>query len=166
MAIKDLVSRRKAGVPVRREDDFPFYSLQRRMNELFDSFFSDFEQLPFGEIDRWRGQFMPTIDVKETEKSLEVTAELPGMDEKDIDVSLTKEALILKGEKKEKKEEKGKDYWHTERRYGSFHRVIPMPDYIDTEKVEATFKKGVLHIVVSKAESAAEASKKISIKTE
>ncbi len=168
MTIKDLVSgsRRKTAL-TKREEDVPFFSLQRRVNDLFDSFFSDFGSAG-EEIGPWGGgrQFMPTIDVKESDQAIEVTAELPGMDEKDLDVSLTKDALVLKGEKREEKEEKGKDYWQTERRYGSFHRVIPLPEYIDTEKVEATFKKGVLHITIYKTEGAAEAGKKIAIKTE
>ncbi|MCK9274708.1 MAG: Hsp20/alpha crystallin family protein [Syntrophales bacterium] len=165
MTIRDLVAgKKKTGVPERREDEFPFFSLQKRMNELFDSFLNDFGRSPFDEV--WRENFSPKIDVIDNDKVLEISAELPGMEDKDISVSLTKDALILKGEKKEEKEEKGKDYWHSERRYGSFHRVIPMPEIIDTEKVEATFKKGVLQIRIPKMEGAVETSKKIPIKTE
>ncbi len=130
------------------------------------SVFSDFGRSPFFGDEEWRGQFAPSIDVKDKDKKIEITAELPGMDEKDIDLSLTKDALVLKGEKKEEREEKEDGYWHTERRYGSFQRVIPLPDAIDTEKAEATFKKGVLQISIPKTAEAATAGKKIDIKTE
>ena len=165
MQLRDLmpIRRKERDVSVRREEEHPFFALQRRMNEMFDSFFRDFEGEPFGE---WRDQFVPTIDVKEDDKELTVTAELPGMDEKDIDVLLERNALTLKGEKKEEKEEKDKNYWHMERRYGSFQRVIPLPEGVDTDKATASFKKGVLHITVPKTEQAKAAVKKITVKTE
>jgi HSP20 family protein len=165
MQLRDLmpIRRKDRDISVRREEEHPFFALQRRMNEMFDSFFHDFEVEHFGE---WREQFAPHIDVKENDKELIITAELPGMDEKDIDVLLERNALSLKGEKKEEKEEKDHDYWHMERRYGSFQRVIPLPEGVDTDKAAASFKKGVLHITVPKTEHAKAAVKKIAIKTE
>jgi len=168
VAIRDLIpgNRSRSRLPVRREEEHPFVSLQRNINDVFDSFFSDFGRFPFYDMEEWQGSFAPSIDVRENDSEIEITAELPGMDENDIDVSLTKDALVLKGEKKDEKEEKDKGYWHMERRYGSFQRMIPMPEGIDDEKAEASFKKGVLKIRVPKTAEAASAGKKIDIKTE
>ncbi len=165
MPLRDLIPTRRGErrVSARREEEHPFYALQRRMNDMFDSFFRDFAAEPFGE---WRDKFAPHIDVKEDDKELTVTAELPGMDDKDIDVMLERNTLTLKGKKKEEKEEKGKNYWHSERSYGSFQRVIPLPEVVDTDKATAKFKKGVLHITVPKTEQAKAAVKKIQVKTE
>ena len=112
------------------------------------------------------GAFHPNIDVTETDKEIRVSAELPGMDNKDINVSLTKESLTITGEKKEEKEEKKKDYYRMERSYGSFSRTIPMPVEIDTDKAKALFKKGVLTITLPKTAKAIKEKKKISIKAE
>lgn len=168
MTIKYLVKKSRWGksLPVRREEEHPFFPLQRRMNELFDSFFRGFELEPFGAMGEWYGEFSPQVDVKETEKEISVTAELPGLDEKDIDVSLTSDTLTLKGEKKEEKGEKGESGWRMERRYGSFYREIPLPEEIEAEKVDATFKKGVLRIAIPKTAKAEAAGKKIPIKVE
>jgi len=168
MTIRDLVTRNRErrNLPVWREREHPFSSLQKQMNELFDSFFTGFERSPFGALEEWQGEFMPTVDVRESDKEITVSAELPGMDERDIDVSLSNDALTLKGEKKEEKEEKNKSYWHVERRYGSFHRVIPLPEGVETEKVSATFKNGVLTITVPKSAKAGSAKKKITIQSE
>ncbi|MDD5475821.1 MAG: Hsp20/alpha crystallin family protein [Syntrophales bacterium] len=168
MITRDLITgnRWRNRLPSRREEENPVTSLQRTINDVFDSFMGDIGRLQFPGIEDWRGQFAPNIDVKENDKEIEVTAELPGMDEKDIDVSITKDALVLRGEKKEEKEEKDKGYWHTERRYGSFQRVIPLPEAIDTDKAEAGFKKGVLSIRIPKTGEAEKAGKKIAIKTE
>ena len=135
------------------------------MNDLFDDFFRGFPLASAGALDDRFGSFYPSIDVKEGEKDIVVKAELPGLEEKDIEILLADDALTIKGEKKEEKEDKGKNYYHMERTYGSFHRVIPLPAEIDSKKVEATFKNGVLSVVLPKTEKAKAASKKISIKT-
>lgn len=168
MTIRDLVSRNKTrrNLPARREEDHPFFSLQRQMNDLFDSFFRDFDVAPLREFGDWYGDFSPSIDIKESSKEITVHAELPGMDEKDIEVLLAGNTLTLKGEKKEEKEEKSESSWHVERRYGSFSRVIPLSEEVDVEKVKATFKKGVLQIRLPKTKEAIVEGKKISIKTE
>ena len=93
-------------------------------------------------------------------------AELPGLEEKDVEVLLDNETLTIKGEKKEEKEDKGKGYYHVECSYGSFHRVIPLPAGIDQKKVQAQFKNGVLNITLPKAEEAKAKGKKIPIKSE
>ena len=103
----------------------------------------------FGMEPFWRGEVAwggaaPVVDVVEKDKEYEITAELPGLDEKNIEVKLSDDVLTIKGEKKEEKEEKQKDYYLSERRYGSFQRSFRLPDGVDAEKIEARFKNGVL----------------------
>jgi HSP20 family protein len=103
------------------------------------------------------------VDVVEKEKSYEITAELPGLDASDIDINFARGTLTIKGEKKEEKEEKKKDYYLSERRYGSFQRSFQVPDGIDTDKIEANFEKGVLKIALPKTAQARSQEKKIPI---
>jgi HSP20 family protein len=164
MPIRDLISRNseKRGLPVRREYDNPFDSLQHEMSRLIDHFFEG-GLMPTG-ADDWSGAFLPTIDVKENDQAFVVSAELPGLDEKDVEVLLSADSLTIKGEKKQEKEEKDQNYHRIERRYGSFNRVVTLPAEILTDKAEANFKKGILHITLPKAEKKSGA-KKIPIKT-
>lgn len=165
MAFRDLVPRTfgKREVRVKRNGDDPFTMLQREMNDLFDNFFRSFDIGPFGSR---MGEFTPRVDVSETDKEIKVSAELPGMDEKDIEVTLNKDSLTIKGEKKEEKEDKGKDYYRMERSYGSFSRTIPLPLEVETDRAEATFKKGVLTVTLPKTAKAIKETKKIAIKAE
>jgi HSP20 family protein len=168
MSMKDFMPSiwKKGASSGSREEERSFYPLQREMNRLFDDFFSGFEPTPFrGFEDRWGG-FSPSVDVKETEKEIVVKAELPGIEEKDMEVSVTDDALTIRGEKKEEKEEKGKGYYHIERSYGSFHREISLPAGVDADNVHAGFKNGVLTVKIPKKESAADKRKKVTIKSE
>ncbi|HOF05632.1 MAG TPA: Hsp20/alpha crystallin family protein [Syntrophales bacterium] len=151
-----------SAAPSRPADDNPFFSIQREMNRLFDDFFRGADLMPARER---LNRFVPSLDVRENDKEVTIKAELPGMDEKDVELLVTENSLTLKGEKKEEKEDKGKDYYHMERSYGSFQRVIPLPEGIDINKVEAKFKKGVLSINLPKLESARTKGKKIEIKS-
>lgn len=163
MALKDLVTFGKKDVPVRRESDHPFALLRKEFDDLFDNFFRSFDMQPFeGRI----GAFSPKVDVTENEKEFRVSAELPGMEDKDIDVSLQNDMLTIRGEKKEEKEEKGKDYYRMERSFGSFSRSIPLPVEVETDKVDAKFKKGVLTITLPKTAKAVSETKKIAVKAE
>lgn len=167
MAKKNLMPSLWKGTPVpARGRDNLLDSFQQRMNDMFDDFFRGFNLSVPGSVDESFGAFSPSIDVKEGETDIVVKAELPGMEEKDIDVLLTEDTLTIKGEKKEEKEDKEKNYYHLERTYGAFHRVIPLPSEVDSKKVEATFKNGVLTIVLPKTAKAKTAGKKIAIKTE
>jgi HSP20 family protein len=112
-----------------------------------------------------RGAYAPRIDIKETEKGFEVAAEMPGMDREDIDVSVHKGVLTLSGEKKVEKEEKVMNYHHVERSYGCFSRDIRLPDTVETDKVEATYKNGVLRVFMPKTQEAIEGSRKIPVTT-
>jgi HSP20 family protein len=133
----------------------------QRFSDLFDQYARDF----FGPLIRepaLEPNFNPRIEVRETIKRFEVSAELPGMDQKDIEVSLDGNNLILTGERKNewKKEEGGR--YHSEFSYGSFYRSIPLGTDVDADKVDAHFKNGILKVSVPKSETSA--SKKIEIK--
>ena len=139
----------KRGGPAERD---PFAVLRREMNALFDDFFP--------EVDEPRSTlappaFWPKVDVKETDGEVHVTAELPGVDEKDVEVSLVGDLLTIKGEKKEEKEEKSEERYRWERTYGSFRRSVSLPCEVNSEKAAATFAKGVLTIVLPKVAAAA-----------
>ena len=163
MPKKNITPSGEKSLPVRREEYHPLSLLREEMNTLFDNFFRGFELEPFRSHFE---AFSPNINVKESEKDISVTAELPGMDDKDIDISLTRESLTIKGEKKEDREEKGKNYYRMERSFGSFSRSIPLPAEIDVDKVKAEFKKGVLTVRLPKTPKAIKETKKISVKAE
>jgi len=122
-----------------------------------------FDVVPF-----WRREVTwpaaPAVDFTDTEKAYELTAELPGIDEKDIEVKVANGILSIKGEKQEEKEEKKKDYYLRERNFGSFERSFQLPDSVDTDKIEASFKKGVLTVTLPKKPGAQTAAKKIDVK--
>ena len=165
MSVKDLLPdfRTKRNVPVRREEwEHPFSSLQREMNRMFDRFFGDSNLTRFEDN---FGNYFPRVDLTETNKEIRITAELPGLDEKDIDISISDDVLTLRGEKKQEREEKEENYYRMERSYGAFHRDIPLPCEVETSNVEAVFKKGVLKIYLSKKPEAQRKSKRIAIKT-
>jgi HSP20 family protein len=106
----------------------------------------------------------PAIDVAEKDQEFEITAELPGLDAKDINVTVSDGTLTLKGEKKESKEERDKDYYLTERRYGSFMRSFRLPDTVEADKIAASFAQGVLTLKLPKSAKAQQATKKIEVK--
>ncbi len=168
MPLKDLItwSHRK---PVRVQDNsrYPIASLQREMSRLFDDFFRDFDG--FGNLPSRAEslvEFSPKVDVNESNKAIEITAEVPGMDEKDVNVTLKDDTLTIEGEKKQEKEEKEKDYYHLERSYGSFQRSLRIPCEIESYKVDASFKKGVLKVTLPKSAEAQKNVRKIEVKSE
>lgn len=143
----------------------PFYSLQNEMNRLFSDVFSGMSLEPLSKSGI--AAFSPSIDVTEKEDKLIVKAELPGMDEKDIDLTLLSDHLVIKGEKREEHEEVGEnDRRYVERSYGSFQRAIPLSLEIDEDKVEATFKKGVLTVVLPKTADTKSSARKVSVRGE
>jgi len=167
MAIRDLVPwrRRRGDISERSEYDDMFGSFYNEMHNLMDRFFGGFDIEPFSGSELIT-EFMPRVNVRENDKEIKVTAELSGMDENDIDVTLTDDSLTIKGEKKEETEDKGKGYYRSECRYGSFHRVIPLSAEVDEDRIKADFKKGVLKIRLPKTAGAQKSHKKIEIKTE
>lgn len=127
----------------------------RDFDRLFDDFFLSKPTSLFE--NKWE----PVIDVEEDKKSINITAEVPGISEKDLDVRIENNYLILSGEKKEEKEEKKENYLFSERKFGSFYRSIALPRGINTDKIKAKYKKGVLKIEIPK--EGTEEPKKITI---
>ncbi len=162
MDIRSLIPFGKKNIEVRREEENPFAMMQREINRMFDVFNRNWG---LGAFPDFAGAFMPRLDVTEDAKAFTVTAELPGMNEKDIDLSISGDTLTIRGEKKEEKEDKDKNYYYSERSYGMFTRSIPLARQIETDKVSASFKKGVLTITLPKAAGFAESTKKIEVKT-
>ena len=133
----------------------------RDMDDLFEEFLGG-SLMPIG-IGGTSGAFSPRLDVKATKDALTVTAELPGMDQKDIDVSVHDGILTISGEKQAGTEEKGTDYHHVERSFGCFSRSISLPDTVETEKIAAAYRNGVLTVTLPKTAKAIEQSKRIPI---
>ncbi len=104
------------------------------------------------------------MDLVEKDKEYEITAELPGIDEKNVEIKLSNNTLTIKGEKQEEKEQKDKDYYLSERRYGSFQRSFQLPEGVDVDKIDASFAKGVLTVKLPKTAEAHKAEKKITVK--
>lgn len=167
MSASDLLARRPSRanrLALRREEESPMLTIQNEMNRMFDQFFSD--DFPFSTrlMAHPTLDFLPRLDISETETEFKVNAELPGMDEKDIQIRLEKDTLVLSGEKKSETEEKEKTYHRVERSYGSFERVIPFDTRLDEDKVSAVFKNGVLTITLPKAGDAIRKTRTIEIK--
>jgi len=150
---------------------WPFESLRREVDRLFEDFAGGIWRSPLGrsfsDIGRaWPTMStMPAVDVTETEKAFEIAAELPGMDENNIEVSVTDGVLTIKGEKQEDQEEKKKDYYLSERTYGTFQRSFEVPKGVHLDKIEANFRKGVLTVTLPKTAEAQKAEKKIAVKS-
>jgi len=151
----------------------PFEGLRREVDRLFEDFQLSSWRSPFGRSlfdvqPFWRGEMgwgkAPAVDIVDRDKTYEITAELPGMDESNIDVKFADGTLTIKGEKRDEKEEKNKDYFLSERSYGSFQRSFGVPDGIDADKIEANFKNGVLTVRLPKTPQAQKSEKKSAIK--
>lgn len=140
-------------------------SLSRRgLSSLVDDFFASSELEPWREIETKLASFSPRLNVADEANAIRVTAELPGMAQEDVQVSIKGGYLTLKGCKKEEREEEGKNYRHTERLYGEFERIIPLQAEVDADRIDATMRNGVLTINLPKIISESERERKISIK--
>jgi HSP20 family protein len=159
MAIGDLIPRRTSTPVAPRDGYYPLMSLHRQMERLFDDFWRDFD-LPVSTTSRGFG--WPQIDVSETDKELKVQAELPGVDEKDVEVMLNNGMLTIRGEKKTEAEDKARRI--SERYYGRFERELALPFDVQEDKVAAKFNNGVLTITLPKSEQATQKAKRIEIK--
>jgi HSP20 family protein len=134
-------------------------SLRREMDRLWDSFFGE---RPLARA--WEREWAPSLDVSETKDNFVVKAEVPGIDAKDIDISLTGDVLTIKGEKKQEKEEKEEDYHLVERTYGAFSRSIRLPAEVESTKIKASYKNGILRVTLPKSEKVK--AKEVRIKAE
>jgi HSP20 family protein len=156
----EVVMNLKSLIPVRRgktnlAEIGPFTALHREIDRLFEDFT---RSLPsFGKF-----ELMPSMDVTETDKEIEVTAELPGLEEKDVEINYADGVLTIRGEKKAEKEEKNKTHHLIERSYGSFSRTLELPAGTDPNKIKASINKGILKVAVEKP--AAKEVKKIEVK--
>jgi HSP20 family protein len=138
----------------------PFETLRNQVDRLFRDFEHGFLRSPlYRDIDTLWGRDLgfpvtPAVDVVEKDNAFELTAEIPGLDAKNIELSLSDDVLTIKGEKSEEKEEKTKDRYVSERRFGSFRRSLQLPASVDAGKIEATYKSGVLSVKLPKSEEA------------
>lgn len=173
MSFYNLIPWNRKSVPAKREElsDTQVHSLHQDINRLFDEFFGRNESLfssGFGELagmpwERSELNAYPRIDFHESEKEFRISAELPGMSEEDIELNLSDDVLMIKGEKKEEKVEDDKGWYRMERRYGSFSRVIPLPSEVDSAAVSASMKNGVLRVTLPKKVEQKKAARSITI---
>jgi len=165
MALENLNPlRKKNNLATRHETENPFFALQHRMNRIFDDFLG--EPLGLFGANAADNLFTPAMNISETEKEIIITADMPGVEEKDLDISVSKGELTIKGEKKKETEEKNKNYYRMERSYGSFSRTVALPEGIDESKINAELKKGVLKLTIPRLAEAVPQRKKIEVKTE
>lgn len=156
--------------PAPRAATDPWQTFRSEMDRMFDRFSGFglpsmrrmFDLTPSGESSFTFN--VPAVDVTEDDKVFKIAAELPGLEEKDIEVSVTGDVLTLKGEKRQEKEEKNKNWYVSERTYGSFQRAFTLPDGVDRDKIAAEFAKGVLTVTLPKNAEAQKQQKKIEVK--
>lgn len=149
-------------IPIGRERGVvsnPFVSLQREVDRLFEDFTRGFPAFS----GNGAAKLVPNIDVTETDKQIEITAELPGLEEKDVQINVAGNLLTIRGEKKAEKEEKDKNYRLVERSYGSFERTLELPEGVNADAIKADIAKGVLKVTVPKP--APVQAKKIEVKS-
>lgn len=160
-----------AGAPARAGD--PWRSFRDEMDRVFDRFSGTFgmpalrrllDGAPAAGAASRFSFAAPSVDVAEDDTAFKITAELPGLDPKDVEVTVTGDRLVLKGEKKEETEQKEKNYYMSERSYGSFQRSFALPDGVDRDKIAADLAKGVLTVTLPKTPDAQKPSKKIEVK--
>lgn len=166
MAIRDLIPRRFRGrrLPVWRRRSAPVDFLHREVNRLFEDFFRGFPWEWAESLGEPRGSFFPRLDVTEDEDKITVWVELPGVDEKDLEVSLSPGVLTIRGEKHQEHESERGGYYRLERAYGCFERAVPIPCEIEEDRVEADFKRGVLRITLPKTAAARAAARHIPVR--
>jgi HSP20 family protein len=164
MAIHDLIpwNKNNRGLAMRRSATDPFNSLHREIDRVFDDFMADWPGR-MSLMSRPLEQFMPAVEIKEIDKEFRITAELPGMEEKDLEVMYADGGLTIKGEKQKEHTEEEGNYYHSECQYGTFERMIPLPAEVNPDKAKASFKNGVLKITLPKTEEARSHKKTISI---
>ena len=162
------IKQEKSAAPTSTELWQPFETLRGEIDRMFDDFGRGFWP-SWGRslrraVPEMPSLLTPAVDVVESEKSYEITTELPGMDEKNIEVKLADGVLTIKGEKQQDKEEKQKNYYRRERSYGAFERSFEVPETVEVDKIEANFSKGVLKLMLPKKVEAQKPAKKIEVK--
>src|SRR5215204_2679945 len=161
MALRDLITwgRDQPSVPSRRGDEVSeFLTLPGATNPLFDDVFNTFGNTPsvLGRMPAW-----PGVEVVASDKDIRISAELPGLDEKDVEVLVDNDVLTLRGEKRSETEDQERRF--SERYYGRFERVIPLPFAVEEDKAEASFDNGVLTVTLPRSAQAQDKAKRIAI---
>jgi len=161
MALRDLITwgRDQPSVPSRRgEEVSPFLTLHREMNRLFDDVFNSFGNTPslLGRMPAW-----PSVEVVPSDKDVRISAELPGLDEKDVEVLVDDDVLTIRGEKRSETQDQERRF--SERYYGRFERVIPLPFAVEEDKAEASVNNGVLTVTLPKSAKVQDKAKRIAI---
>jgi HSP20 family protein len=151
----------KSLIPIGRDRSVasPFMSLQHEIDRLFEDFSRGFPTI----AGNGATALMPSMDVTETDKEIEITAELPGLEEKDVQINIADNILTIRGEKKAEKEQKDKNYRLVERSYGSFERTLELPEGVNVDDIKANISKGLLKVTVPKPASTQ--AKKIEVKS-
>ena len=157
--------------PRRNRSLDPFVALRSQIDRVFDDFGFSWPHLGRGFVQQtfdrpmreWFGDNWGASDLSETDTAYRITIELPGCEEKDLDVSVANDAISIRGEKKQESKEAKEQYHAVGRRYGSFQQSFRLPDGVDAEKVSATFKNGVLEIILPKTETAKKSTRKIPV---
>jgi HSP20 family protein len=164
MKFRDLIpgQRGRESSLARREQDITFEGLHREINRLLDLVAGEAGMAPATRETALWGAEIPHVDVSETENEIIVEAELPGIDQKDVEITLAKGVLTIRGEKKQESEEQHKSFFRRERVYGTFQRMIPLSTDVDAEHVAATYRNGVLKVTLPKT-AEARSQKKIPI---
>ncbi len=163
MNVRDLIPWGRGSSPAPtsfRDYESPFLALHREVNRLFDDAFRSFDSPFFGSRQPWGGAW-PNVDISETDKEIRVAADLPGLDEKDVEVVMENGALTLRGEKRSETEDKDRHF--SERFFGRFERRIPVGGDIDEDKVSASFRNGVLTVTLPKTAQAQSKTRRIAI---
>lgn len=170
MARGDILPWKRGSLRRWQRDERPFESFRREIetfhrdiDRLFEDFWGESETSLLPEFFS-RRELVPQLDVTEDDTAFQVKVELPGLDEKDVDVTLAERVLTIKGEKKEEKEEKDKDYHRRERGYGYFRRSIELPAGVDADAIKASFRKGIMTIELPKTKEAKEKVKHIEVR--
>lgn len=180
MTVKDLIKNGDLHQVQARPEKYAYPTLLRDMNDWMSKWDQWFDRQinsvwgfsPSRLVERTSnqapllGSFTPAINVSETENELLITAELPGMEQKDIELTVENGTLRIKGEKRQETEDKIHNYYRVERSYGTFQRNISLPTYVDEEKIDASFKNGVLTLTLPKRPELQPQSRKIEIRTE
>ena len=159
------MTKEQASVPARPDAAWhPLAALREEMDRLFDNLWRGFGGLLARGGTPSFGFSAPAIDMAEGEKEYRFTAELPGIDTADLDLSLSGDVLVISGEKKHKCDEKAESYFVSERSFGAFRRSLQLPQGVDREKISADFSKGVLTVILPKTAEAAQQQRKIEVK--
>ena len=163
MNMRDLIPwgrNERSSVPgsLRSDDVSPFMTLHREMNRLFDDVFNRFESVPslLGRMSAW-----PNVEVTASDNEARISAELPGLDEEDVEILVSDDVLTIRGEKKAETEDRERGF--SERYYGHFERHIPLPFEVEEDKAEASFENGVLTVTLPKSPNASARVKRIAI---